>query len=67
MKMVKLTNAVIEHLDNPIFINADWIVAVFPQNNITGGGQSTIVYGGPQGETWIVQEGVEEVIKKING
>lgn len=67
MKFVKLTNAAAEHLDNPIFFNVDWIVTVFPQNNPGGGGQTTIVYGGPTATSWVVQEGVEEVIKKING
>ena len=34
--------------------------------NPEGGGQSTIIYGGQTGVTWFVEEGVEEVVKRVN-
>jgi len=64
--MIKLTNATVEHLGNPIWINVYQITAVFPQVSPEGGSQSTIVFGGQTGVTWFVEEGVEEVVKMIN-
>ena len=64
--MIKFTNATAEHLGNPIYININQISAVFPHNNPDGGGQSTIIYGGQTGVTWFVEEGVEEVVKRVN-
>ena len=63
--MIKLTNAHDGHLGNPIYINTDQISAVYPQNNTDGGGQMTIIYGGQTGITWIVEEGVEQVVRMI--
>jgi uncharacterized protein YlzI (FlbEa/FlbD family) len=62
--MIKLANLSNGHQGNPIYINPDHIIAVYPFAP-EGGSIQTIVYGGPQGTTWIVEEGVEEVIKKI--
>lgn len=62
--MIKLMNLSPGHAGNPIYVNSDQIIAVYPFAP-EGGSLQTIVYGGPQGSTWIVEEGVEEVIKKI--
>lgn len=62
--MIKLVNLSNGHHGNPIYINPDYIIAVYPFAP-EGGSMQTIVYGGPEGTTWIVEEGVEEVIKKI--
>ena len=64
--MLKFTNAAVEHLGNPIYINTNQIAAVFPQNNADGGSQMTVIYGGQTGITWLVEQGVEEVVKMID-
>jgi uncharacterized protein YlzI (FlbEa/FlbD family) len=64
--LLKFANAAPEHAGNPIYININHITAVYPMTRPEGGGQSTIVFGGPTGQAWIVEEGVEEVIKKVN-
>jgi len=62
--MIKLMNLSDGHQGNPIYLNPDHIVAVYPLVR-DGGSIRTVVYGGPEATTWIVEEGVEEVIKKI--
>jgi uncharacterized protein YlzI (FlbEa/FlbD family) len=63
--MIKLMNMAEGHIGDPLFINPDHIITVFPQV-IDGGSIRTIIYGGTNQTTWVVEEGVEEVIKKIN-
>ena len=63
--MLRFTNMNTERLDMPVYINKDWIVSVFEEGN--GGSLVTIIYGGPHGERWHVQESLSEVIKIING
>jgi hypothetical protein len=64
--LIKLTNASDEHKGNSIYINHDWVVAVFYAPTQPGGSLSTVVYGGPQGTSWIVDESPDEVQKLIN-
>lgn len=59
--MLKLTNATEQHKGNPIYINPDWIVAVFENAATDGGSLRTIVYGGPQGTSWEVDESPAEI------
>lgn len=59
--MIKLTNLAIEHNGNPLYINPDWIVAIFPFSTDDGGSLKTIVYGGPSGTSWEVEESPEEI------
>jgi hypothetical protein len=63
--MVKFTNANKQRLGDPLYINREWIVSVF-EENISGGSLATVIYGGPGGERWFVEEGLSEVIKIIN-
>jgi len=63
--LIKLTNAAEEHKGNYIYINIDWIAAVFQSPSQPGGSLSTIVYGGPQGTSWVVDESPEEIKKLI--
>lgn len=63
--MIRLMNLANGHQGNPIYINIDHIIAVYPFAPDASGSLQTVVYGGPQGMTWIVEEGVEDVIKKI--
>ena len=63
--MIKLTNLSIEHRGNPLYINSDWIVAVFPFSNDEGGSLRTVVYGGPTGTSWEVEESPEEIKQLI--
>jgi len=64
--MIKLTNATEQHKGNPIYINSIWIVAVFENAIESGGSLRTIVYGGPQGTSWEVEESPSDVAKMIN-
>ena len=64
--LVKLTNASEEHKGNKIYINCEWVVAVFQTSAQAGGSLTTVVYGGPQGTSWNVEESPEEIQKLIN-
>jgi hypothetical protein len=64
--LIKLTNAADEHRGNNIYISHDWIVAVFNAPTQPGGSLRTIVYGGPQGTSWTVDESPEEIYRLIN-
>lgn len=66
MTMLKFTNANKQRLGDPIYINSDWIVSVF-EENLSGGSLTTVIYGGPSGERWFVEQGLSEVAKMING
>lgn len=61
--MIKLTNATEIHKGNPIYINPEWIVAVFETNAEPGGSLRTVVYGGPQGTSWEVEESPADVAR----
>jgi hypothetical protein len=65
--MIKLTNAAQEHLGNTIYINPEWIVAVFEAPAMPGGSLKTIVYGGPTGTSWEVEQSPADVAKLIKG
>ena len=64
--LIKLTNAADEHKGNKIYINSEWVVAVVYAPTQPGGSLSTIVYGGPQGTSWVVDESPDEVQRLIN-
>lgn len=64
--LIKLTNSAEEHKGNKLFLHSDWIVSVFQVATQEGGSLSTIIYGGPTGTTWSVEESPEEVQKLIN-
>lgn len=61
---IKLTNFANNYLGDPLYLNVDWIVSVYPTIR-DGGSQITTIYGGPVGSTWYVEEGLEQVVKKI--
>jgi hypothetical protein len=65
VNFVKLTNATPGHLDDPLYINVDYIAAVYPLRNPDSGGERTIVFGGPTGQNWHVEEGIEKVLRLI--
>lgn len=64
--LIKLTNAAEEHKGNNIYINREWVVAVFQAASQPGGSLNTIVYGGPQGTSWNVEESPEQIQRLIN-
>jgi hypothetical protein len=64
--VIKLTNATDQYKGNAIYINPEWIVAVFSTSFETGGSLKTIVYGGPQGTSWEVEESPEEIHKLLS-
>ena len=66
MSMIRFTNASEGRKGDPIYIQSDWIVSVF-EDHIQGGSLSTVVFGGPNGTPWFVEESLSEAIKLIDG
>ena len=64
--LIKLTNAAEEFKGNNIYLHTDWIVSVFQTSLQPGGSLSTVVFGGPTGMSWSVEESPEEIQKLIN-
>jgi hypothetical protein len=64
--LVKLTNAAEEHKGNKLYLHSNWIVSVFQVATQDGGSLSTVVYGGPQGTSWNVEESPEQIQILIN-
>lgn len=64
--LVKLTNAAEDHKGNKLYLHTEWIVSVFQISKEGGGSLSTVIYGGPQGTSWNVEESPEEIQKLIN-
>jgi len=64
--LIKLTNAAEEHKGNEIYLHASWIVSVFQIATQQGGSLSTVIYGGPQGTSWNVEESPAQIQKLIN-
>lgn len=62
--LIKFNNGSGEHAYEPIYIDSDWIVSVYEENH--GDYKKTIIYGGPRGTTWTVQETIDEACKMIN-
>ena len=63
---IKLTNAVEQFKGNTIYINTDQITAVYEMAKTDGGSLTTMIYGGPTGSNWEVEESMSQVIKMIN-
>jgi hypothetical protein len=59
--LIKLTNVADEHKGNNIYINSEWLVAVFQAPSEPGGSLHTIIYGGPLGTSWSVEESPEQI------
>ena len=66
MSMIKFTNASEGRKGDSIYINSKWIVTVFEEHQ-EGGSLSTVIFGGPGGVPWFVEESLSEAIKLING
>jgi hypothetical protein len=64
--MIKFTNAAEQFRGNPIYINPEWVVAVFEVQSQDGGSLKTVIYGGPTGNSWEVEEGLADTIKLIS-
>jgi len=62
--MVEFTNTGM-HAGNPIWINKNQIIACY-EIPTEGGSLSTRIYGGSPAIEWIVEESLNEVIRKIN-
>jgi hypothetical protein len=65
MSMIKFTNASQGRKGDPLYINSDWIITVF-EAHVEGGSLITIIFGGPTGISWEVEESLSEAIKLIN-
>ena len=66
MKMIRFTNASEGRKGDPIYINSEWVVSVF-EDHVQGGSLATVVFGGPSGTPWFVEESLSEAINLING
>ena len=65
MTMLKFTNASSDTYQGmPLYINSEWIASAYeePTNR---GSLKTIIWGGPNGMIWVVEESLNEVIKII--
>ena len=67
MSMLKFTNMSNQNvMDMPIYINSDWIVAVYENRQDDASSVATTIFGGPNGTVWTVEESLSEVIKIID-
>lgn len=62
--MLKFTNASGLYAGNPLYINKEWIVSVF-EHPRDGGSLVTVIFGGPGGSTWEVEESLKQVVQII--
>jgi len=65
MSMLKFTNMNNQRAGDPLYINSDWVVAIYENHN-EGGSLSTVIFGGPHNTEWYVEESLGQVIKIIN-
>lgn len=65
MKLVCFTNAAANHKGNLIYINPETVSAVYEVAREAGGSLITIIYGGPTGVTWEVEESFKSVINAL--
>jgi hypothetical protein len=65
LRLLKLTNTADEHQGDPIYINSRWIVSIFPVESDRGGSLKTIIFGGPKGHSWEVEESPEKIKKMV--
>lgn len=63
MSFIKVTNNHGIQKGNPLYINTEWVVSVFEEQ--TPDGVKTLIFGGPTGVVWDVEESITEVNKKI--
>ena len=60
---IRLKNAKENMRGNPLLININSIVSIF-EDHVEGGSLFTVIYSNKE-MSWIVEEGIEEVYKKI--
>jgi hypothetical protein len=63
--LVKFTNASNDLKGNPLYINVEHITSVF-EAPTDGGSLKTIIWGGPTGIGWEVEESLNEAFKLIS-
>ena len=65
--LIKFTNGSDQFKGNDLYINPDYIVAVYEFTKTENNTNTimTVIYGGPQGSEWAVNESLSEVIKRI--
>lgn len=65
MKMLKFTNASSDvYRGMPLYISSDWIASAYEEPT-NSGSLKTVIWGGPTGMIWFVEESLGEVIKII--
>lgn len=60
--LIKFSNANPDYAYKPLYIDSDWIVSVYKEEDDT----VTYIYGGPNGTIWEVKEDLETVRKMVN-
>lgn len=63
--LVKFTNASDMLKGNPLYINSEHVVSVF-ESPTDGGSLKTIIWGGPTGIGWEIEESLNQAVKLIN-
>ena len=58
-KFIKLTNNHGIQKGNPLLVNVDWVTSVYEKH--TPDGVKTLIFGGPSGVDWDVEESFKEV------
>lgn len=65
MKHIKLTNAHKDHKGKSLILNTEYIASFFPAKNEE---EEEVVFAfGVQGNTWQVEETIDQIMEKING
>lgn len=64
--LIKFTNTAEAFKGNSLYINVNQIISVFEVPKTEGGSLTTIIYGGPTGTTWEVEESLSQVVKMVN-
>ncbi len=67
-KFIKLTNNHGIQKGNPLLINTEWISSVYEEH--TPDGVKTLIFGGPSGVVWDVEEAfkvVEKLLENVSG
>lgn len=62
----KFTNAADLHKGSSIYISPSHVAAVYEFAKEPGGSLTTMIYGGPTGVVWEVEESLLEVLTKLN-
>ena len=67
--LVKFTNLNMNHLDQPVYINANHILTLYESSRSgSGGGLTTTIFcmNGANEKEWFVEESLSQAVKLVN-